>query len=68
VAWLLVEMVLQPLFHSMPGMAAASVVPKLLKVAIVFAWIIMLLKTLQGENYRLPLLGELADRSVSEQN
>jgi uncharacterized membrane protein len=30
-------------------------------------WIFMLLKASEGVRYRLPLLGELAERSVAEQ-
>ena len=38
-----------------------------MKVAVFVAWIFMLVKTSKGEHYRLPILGELADRSVAEQ-
>ena len=39
----------------------------LLKAALMVAWIVMLVKTSHGEVYKLPILGELADRSVAEQ-
>jgi len=39
----------------------------LLKATLMVAWIVMLVKTSQGEVYKLPILGELADRSVAEQ-
>ena len=38
-----------------------------LKLAIFAAWIVMLIKTGKGEQYRLPILGELAERTVAEQ-
>jgi uncharacterized membrane protein len=36
-------------------------------LVILIAWIIMIIKVSHGENYRLPIIGELADRSVTEQ-
>ena len=38
-----------------------------LKAAVMVAWIFMLVKTSKGEQYRLPILGGLAERSVAEQ-
>lgn len=64
VAWLFVDWVFDPFAHyAQPMRVAASV----MKVAVFGTWIFMLVKTSQGEDFRLPLLGELADRSVSEQ-
>jgi uncharacterized membrane protein len=37
------------------------------KLAIIAIWIFMIVRISQGQTYRLPILGELADRSVSEQ-
>jgi uncharacterized membrane protein len=64
VAWLFVDWVFSPFTQWAQPMKAVS---SILKVGVFGAWIFMLVKTSQGENYRLPLLGELADRSVSEQ-
>jgi len=64
VAWLFVDWVFDPFSHYAPPMRVAASV---MKVAVFGTWIFMLVKTSQGENFRLPLLGELADRSVSEQ-
>jgi uncharacterized membrane protein len=64
VAWLFVDWVFSPFTHWAQPMKAVS---SILKVGVFGAWIFMLVKTSQGENFRLPLLGELADRSVSEQ-
>lgn len=68
VAWLLVDWVLGATFFlPFPHAFGFGLVPKLLKLAVVGAWIFMIVKTAHGEMYRLPILGELADRSVSEQ-
>ena len=68
VVWLLVDWFVSPMFgFSMPHEFGLNLVPKVLKLAILGAWIFMIIKTAHGEMYRLPVLGELADRSVSEQ-
>jgi uncharacterized membrane protein len=68
VTWLIVDWVVGPMFMiPLPHEMGVHFVPKLLKLALMGAWIFMIIKTSQGENYRLPILGELADRSVSEQ-
>jgi uncharacterized membrane protein len=66
VAWLLVEWVIQPAlwWGSFPMHHAF---PELLHLVVLIAWIFMIVKVSQGENYRLPIIGELADRSVCEQ-
>jgi len=67
VAWLIVDWVLGPLF-SFPGeWGPQRIVPVLLKVAVFGAWVFMIIKTAQDEMYKLPILGELAEKSVSEQ-
>ena len=69
VAWMMMEWVIKPLLlvtygFGMPFHRMASGVLQLLIFA---AWIVMLIKVSQNENYRLPILGDLAERSVSEQ-
>jgi uncharacterized membrane protein len=66
VVWLLVDMVIGPAFHFMPGLARFSLAG-MLKAVIFIAWIFMIVKTSQDQMYRLPILGELAERSVAEQ-
>jgi uncharacterized membrane protein len=69
-AWLMVEWVLSPVlsFSSYGfGMFNYRSASHLLQLVIVGAWVFMLVKLSQGEDYRLPILGDLADRSVSEQ-
>ena len=69
VTWLIVDWVLGPLF-SFPRMWGPNlyrVFPALMKAGIFAAWIVMIVKTAQDEVYKLPILGELAEKSVSEQ-
>jgi uncharacterized membrane protein len=66
VAWLLVQNFASPLFHFGRGFPGQSI-PGLLSLVVFGTWIFMLIKVHNHEDYRLPLLGELADRSVSEQ-
>jgi uncharacterized membrane protein len=63
VAWLIVDWVLTPMF----GFSHVHVVPVLLKAAVFGAWIFMIIKASQDELFKLPILGELAEKSVSEQ-
>lgn len=71
VAWLIVDWVIGPIYHFplwhggrfLPGLFIGGI----LKAIIFFTWIFMLIKTSQEEVHKLPLIGELADRSVSEQ-
>ena len=74
VAWLVVDWVIGPLtsfnLHLRPNTFTFG--PNLffggiLKLVIFGCWIFMLLKTSEGIRYRLPLLGELAERSLAEQ-
>ena len=75
VLWLIVDWILSPImgFRFLPGSShALRLLPGLglvamLKVLLLGAWIFMLVKVSHGEHFRLPILGELADRSVAEQ-
>jgi uncharacterized membrane protein len=64
VFWLFVDWVFGPLTRFSE---ATRFLGGALKVGVVGVWIFMLVKTSQGQSYRLPILGELAERSVSEQ-
>ena len=68
VVWLIVDWVVDP-FLSLPGPGfhEMRIIKSLLKAAVFVAWIFMLIKTSQEELFHLPIVGELADRSVSEQ-
>lgn len=69
VAYLLVSWVLSPflMFPFGADFGMRHFLPALLKAAIFGIWIFMIVKISQGQQFRLPILGELADRSVSEQ-
>jgi uncharacterized membrane protein len=67
VAWLLVDWAIGPFFAMMPGHAVRLSITGILKAFLFFVWIFMIVKTSQNETYRLPVVGELADRSLSEQ-
>jgi uncharacterized membrane protein len=70
VAWLLVDWVISPVlrmthygfWQPMPFMGGG-----VLHLLILAAWIVMYFKTKRGEHYRLPILGDLAERTVAEQ-
>lgn len=74
VVWLIVDWILSPImsFRFLPGSHGLRLLPGLglvaaVKVLVLGAWIFMLVKVSHGEHFRLPILGELADRSVAEQ-
>ena len=50
-----------------PHPRGAVPLAKLLKLGVLFTWIFMIVKTAQNQSFRLPILGELAERSVAEQ-
>ena len=64
VVWLIVDWVVAPLFRFpfMPGLGWP------LRLAVVGASIFMLIKTGQRERFKLPVIGDLAEKSASEQN
>ena len=69
VAWLIVDWVLSPLFHFTywGGPPFHRIFPGIMQVIILCAWVFMIIKTAHDEVYKLPILGELAEKSVSEQ-
>lgn len=64
VAWLIVDQVLGPMFHVIPSPIIR--IDRILHAAILFMWIFMIIKASQEQAYSLPILGELAERSVAE--
>jgi uncharacterized membrane protein len=63
VAWLVVQEVISPMLGQLPG---PNYVGKMLTVGLLCLWFFMLVKTSQQEDYSLPILGELAEKSMSE--
>jgi uncharacterized membrane protein len=69
-AWLMVEWVAAPMLAfpaSTVGFPVYRTISQLLHLAILGAWIFMLIKVSHDQDYHLPVIGDLADRSVSEQ-
>jgi uncharacterized membrane protein len=61
VAWLLDDFVLRPVFHGMHfGL------DKVVKALLIAASIFMMVKASHNERYSLPIIGELAERSLAE--
>ncbi|MEQ1947981.1 MAG: hypothetical protein ABL995_12380 [Bryobacteraceae bacterium] len=75
VAWLIVDWVVSPVLnfewndhHGFSfGHPFARAGSGILGLLIIAAWIVMMIKASRGEHYRLPILGDLAERSVAEQ-
>jgi uncharacterized membrane protein len=68
VAWLIVDWVLGPMVgFAFWGPPFHRLFPALFKAVIFGAWIFMIVKTSQDETFKLPILGDLAEKSVSEQ-
>ena len=68
VAWLIVDWVLSPLFgFASYGLFLHRLFPALMKAVVFGAWIFMMIKVSQDETFKLPIVGELAEKSVSEQ-
>jgi uncharacterized membrane protein len=70
VAWLIVDWVISPFLHAsgwLLGMPFHRLGGNLLQLVIFAAWVFMMIKVSHNENYKLPIIGDLAERSVSEQ-
>jgi uncharacterized membrane protein len=67
VAWLLIDWVVAPLFH-FPAPFPLRSISGLLRLGVVAAWIFMIVKVRTGEYFRLPIIGDLAERSAQEQH
>ncbi len=69
VTWLIIDWVVSPFLRFPFGndFGPRHFLPSLLHMAVFGVWIFMIVKISQGHSYRLPVLGELAERSVSEQ-
>lgn len=67
VAWLLAEVVLGPFVRFSGMFYAGYTLVRVAKMIIFAAWIWMLIKVAQNETFKLPVIGELAEKSVAEQ-
>ena len=70
VAWLMVEWVVSPALYFSDwsaGFPMHRFFTRGLQLLIFAAWVFMIIKVSHDEDYKLPIIGELAERSVSEQ-
>jgi uncharacterized membrane protein len=70
VAWLMVEWVISPALYFSDwsaGFPMHRLFTRGLQLLIFAAWVFMIIKVSHDEDYKLPIIGELAERSVSEQ-
>jgi uncharacterized membrane protein len=67
VVWLMIDWFIAPMISFGTHGPHTRVIKSLLELSIYGAWILMIIKTSQGQMYRLPIVGELAERSVAEQ-
>jgi uncharacterized membrane protein len=67
VAWLMVDWVVKPIVRSSGAAFTFLPVVGILKALLFGAWIWMLVKVSNSESFKLPFLGDLAERSASEQ-
>lgn len=69
-AWMLAEWVVSPLLSAImfgSGGGLVHLLRSVLHAAVFVGWIVMLVKLSQNQDYRLPIIGELAEKSVQEQ-
>jgi uncharacterized membrane protein len=68
VAWLIISSAAPTLlFTGLPGFGLEHLIIDILKVAVFVCWIYLLIKAANHEEVRLPLIGDLAARSTTEQ-
>lgn len=62
VAWLIVDNVIVPITHIVPHVHIGSV----LRLLMMGVWVFMIVKASQQQTVALPVIGELAERSLAE--
>jgi len=67
VAWLIVEWVVSPARYIFDDWGTGRLVTHGLQLLVMVAWIFMMVRVSQDQTYKLPIVGELAERSVCEQ-
>ena len=67
VTWLIINSAVPALMFGIPGWGMEHTLFGLLKTVLFFSWIFLLVKATQQEQVKLPVLGDLAARSTSEQ-
>jgi uncharacterized membrane protein len=67
VTWLIVSSAIPVMVLAIPGWGIEHMFLGLLKTVLFFSWIYLLVKATQQEQVKLPILGDLAARSTTEQ-
>lgn len=67
VAWLIISSAVPTLFLGFPGWGLEHILVLLVKIGLFGCWIYLLIKAAHEEQVRLPILGDLAARSATEQ-
>jgi uncharacterized membrane protein len=69
VVYLLIDWVMTPMLHIIPGPGGqlTRMISGMMHLVVLGAWILMIVKTSQEQTVSLPIIGELAERSVAEQ-
>lgn len=67
VAWLILSSALPTLISGWPGWGFDHVLFGLIRLAVMFCWIFLLVRAAQSRQVRVPILGDLAARSAVEQ-
>lgn len=67
VAWLIVSSALPILLLTTPGFGLEHAMLGMIKLAFLICWIVLLVKAAKNEQLYLPIIGDLAHRSTTEQ-
>lgn len=67
VTWLIVSSALPALMFGIPGWGVEHALIGALKFALFICWVYLLIKAANQEQVRLPIIGDLAARSTTEQ-
>lgn len=67
VAWLIVSTAFPVILLGLPGWDLEHGMLELIKLAFLVCWIVLLVKASQGQQLHLPVIGDLAARSTTEQ-
>ena len=65
IAWLLVDWLLKPMFYY-SGMMGRNAIPGIIHAVILVAWVVTLIKVHQGEDPRIPIIGDIAEKSAQD--
>jgi len=67
VAWLIISSAMPVLVLGIPGWGMEHIFVEAMKIVLFFSWVYLLVKATQQEQVKLPILGDLAARSTTEQ-